>query len=145
MSALIFSFLLLAGSPNTDVANEIRELTVEFNEAYERNELDKYFSYYADDLTQWFESGRVTLEQYKTDWYALIEAGGGVESTELSDLQVQVGPDGRTAVATYVATVVTRSPEGKRTKEQAWETDIWFKRDGQWKIVHLHYNSHEVP
>ncbi len=145
MSAVFLSFLLLAGSPNTDVANEIRELTVEFNEAYERNELDKYFSYYADDLTQWFESGRVTLEQYKTDWYALIEAGGGVESTELSDLQVQVGPDGRTAVATYVATVVTRSPEGKRTKEQAWETDIWFKRDGQWKIVHLHYNSHEVP
>jgi len=145
MSAVFLSFLLLAGSPNTDVANEIRELTVEFNEAYERNELDKYFSYYADDLTQWFESGRVTLEQYKTDWYALIEAGGGVESTELSDLQVQVGPDGRTAIATYVATVVTRSPEGKRTKEQAWETDIWFKRDGQWKIVHLHYNSHEVP
>ncbi len=145
MSAVFLSFLLLAGSPNTDVANEIRELTVEFNEAYERNELDKYFSYYADDLTQWFESGRVTLEQYKTDWYALIEAGGGVESTELSDLQVQVGPDGRTAIATYVATVVTRSPEGKRTKEQAWETDIWFKRDGQWKIVHLHYNSREVP
>ena len=145
MSAVFLSFLLLAGSPNTDVANEIRELTFEFNEAYERNELDKYFSYYADDLTQWFESGRVTLEQYKTDWYALIEAGGGVESTELSDLQVQVGPDGRTAVATYVATVVTRSPEGKRTKEQAWETDIWFKRDGQWKIVHLHYNSREVP
>ncbi|TDI38306.1 MAG: nuclear transport factor 2 family protein [Acidobacteria bacterium] len=145
MSVVFLSFFLLAGSPNTDVANEIRELTVEFNETYERNELDKYFSYYADDLTQWFESGRVTLEQYKTDWYALIEAGGGVESTELSDLQVQVGPDGRTAVATYVATVVTRSPEGKRTKEQAWETDIWFKRDGQWKIVHLHYNSHEVP
>ncbi len=145
MSAVFLSFLLLAGSLNTDVANEIRELTVAFNEAYERNELDKYFSYYADDLTQFFETGRVTLEQYRTDWYALIEAGGGVESTELSDLQVQVGPDGRTAVATYVATVVTRSPEGKRTKEQAWETDIWFKRDGQWKIVHLHYNSHEVP
>ncbi len=145
MNALFLSFFLLAGSQNADVANEIRELTIEFNEAYERNDLDKYFSNYADDLTQWFESGRVTLEQYKTDWYALIEGGGGVESNELSDLKVQVGPDGKTAVVTYVATVVTRSPDGKRTKEQVWETDIWFKRDGQWKIVHLHYNSREVP
>ena len=141
MSALFLSFFLLAGSQHADVASEIRELTIKFNDAYERNDLDKYFSYYADDLTQWFESGRVTLEQYKSDWYALIEGGGGVESTELSDLQVQVGPDGKTGIAT----VVTRSPDGKRTKEQAWETDIWFKRDGQWKIVHLHYNSREVP
>lgn len=145
MTALIFSFFLLAGSQNTDVADEIRKLTVEFNEAYERNDLDKYFSYYADDLTQFFETGRVTLEQYRTDWYALIEAGGGVESAELSDLRVQVGPDGKTAVASYVATVVSRAPDGKRTKEQAWETDIWFKRDGQWKIVHLAYNSREIP
>ena len=88
MNALFLSFFLLAGSQNADVANEIRELTLEFNEAYERNDLDKYFSNYADDLTQWFESGRVTLEQYKTDWYALIESGGGVESNELSDLKV---------------------------------------------------------
>ena len=141
MSALLLSFFLLAGSQNADVANEIRELVIEFNEAYERNDLDKYFSYYADDLTQWFESGRVTLEQYKTDWYALIKGGGGVESNELSDLKVQVGPDGKTAVVT----VVTRSTDGKRTKEQAWETDVWFKRDGRWRIVHLHYNSREAP
>ena len=49
-----------------------------------------------------------------------------IELDEPSDQRVQVGPD------------------GKRTKEQAWEADIWFKRDGQWKIVHLHYNSREV-
>ncbi len=145
MHALFLSLFLLGGSQNGDVSEEIRDLVIEFNEAYERNDLDEYFSYYADDLTLWLESGRVTLGQYKTDWYALIEGGGSVESNELSDIRVQVGPDGKTAVVTYVVTVVTRSPEGKRTKEQAWETDVWFKRDGRWKVAHLHYNSREVP
>ena len=145
MNALFLSLFLLSGSQNTDVENEVRQLVIEFNEAYQRNDLDKYFTYYADDLTQWFETGRVSLEEYKTMWYGLIEGGGGVESNELSDIRVQVGPDGNTAVATYVATVVTRSAEGERTKEQAWETDVWFKRGGRWQIVHLHYNSREAP
>lgn len=41
MSALLLSFFLLAESQNTNVTNEIRELTVELNKAYERNELDE--------------------------------------------------------------------------------------------------------
>jgi len=141
-------FLLLSTggtvqAPST--ASEIEKLVVAFNQAYERNDLEQYFSYYADDVTQWFESGRVSLADYKKDWYALIAAGGGVEKNAISDIRVQVSPGGDTAVATYVLDVVTRQAGGKKTKEQAYETDVWFKRDGKWKIVHLHYNSKEVP
>jgi hypothetical protein len=39
--------------------------------------------------------------------------------------------------------VVTRQVGGKKTRE-AFETDVWYKRDGKWKIVQ-HYNSKEVP
>ena len=56
-----------------------------------------------------------------------------------------MGPSGDTAVATYGLDVVTRYPDGNRVTEQAWETDIWFKRDGGWKIAHIHYTSREVP
>lgn len=143
VSGAILLFFLSGSSATT--ADEVKELVIAFNAAYERNELDTYFSYYADDATQWFESGRVSLESYKKDWYQLIQGGGGVEKNELSDIQVQVGPSGDVAVATYALEVVTRAADGKKTKERAWETDVWFRRNGKWQIAHLHYNSKEVP
>jgi uncharacterized protein (TIGR02246 family) len=147
MNPLLVSLVLLASSPSQSASTEeaVRKLVIGFNEAYARNDLEEYFSYYADDVTQWFESGRAGLADYKKSWYALIEGGGGVEKNDLSDLRVQVSPGGDAAVATYVVDVVTRGVDGARTKEQAYETDVWYKRDGRWKIVHLHYNSREVP
>jgi len=141
-------FLLLSTggavqAPST--ASEIEKLVVAFNQAYERNDLEEYFSYYADDVTQWFESGRVSLADYKKDWSALIQGGGGVEKNAISDLRVQVSPGGDAAVATYVLDVITRQADGRKTREKAYETDVWYKRDGKWKIAHLHYNSREVP
>lgn len=146
MTALSLLLLLLSSSTQSQTTeDEIRRLEVEFNGAYERNQLDKYFSYYADDVTLWFPSGRETLEGYKKDWYGLIQGGGGVEKNALSDMKVQVGPSGDTAIATYALDVVTRGTDGKRTKERALETDVWFKRGGKWKLAHVHYNSKQVP
>jgi ketosteroid isomerase-like protein len=82
----------------------------------------------------------VTLTQYKKQWQELIASGGGVEQNVVSDLRVQVGPSGDTAVASYKVDVVTRTVEGKRNAESAMETDVWFKRNGRWQIVHLHYH-----
>ncbi len=145
MTATSFALLLAAAGFQPTTAGEIEKLEAAFNGAYERNELEEYFSYYADDVTQFFESGRVSLADYKKDWHALIKGGGGVEKNTLSDMKVQVSPSGDSAVATYVVDVVTRQVGGKKTHERAFETDVWHKRDGKWKIVHLHYNSKEVP
>jgi uncharacterized protein (TIGR02246 family) len=146
MIATTLSLLLAAvGAAQQTTASEIEKLVVAFNQAYEQNDLEEYFSYYADDVTQWFESGRVDLADYKKSWYELIQGGGGVEKNALSDIRVQVSPGGDAAVATYVLDVVTRQVGGKKTKERAFETDVWYKRDGKWKIAHLHYNSKELP
>lgn len=141
----LLTLLAAAGAAQQSTVKEIEELEVAFNEAYERNELDAYFSYFADDVTMWFESGRVNLADYKKDWYALIKAGGGVEKFALSDMRVQFSGGGDVAIATYRLDVLTRHADGRKVKEQAWETDVWFKRDGKWKLVHAHYNSKEVP
>jgi ketosteroid isomerase-like protein len=147
MIATILPLLLAAGEAVQidKTAKEVEGLVVAFNQAYERNDLEKYFSYYADDVTQWFETGRAELADYKKSWHELIQGGGGVEKNTLSDIRIQVSPGGEAAVATYVVDVVTRAVDGKKTKERAYETDVWYKRDGKWKIVHLHYNSKEVP
>lgn len=142
-SALVLlSFLFPAASAGQDpnIEKEIRELTLKFNADYEANNLPAYFAHYADDLTQWWPEGRVSLADYKKQWQELIGKGGGVEQNVVSDLQVQVGPSGDTAVASYRVEVVTRMANGERSRDSAMETDVWFKRNGKWQIVHLHYH-----
>jgi ketosteroid isomerase-like protein len=146
MTAILSLLLVTGGAAQSQTtAAEIEKLAVAFNRAYERNDLEDYFSYYAEDVTLWFENGRTDLGSYKESWYELIQGGGGVEKNVLSDMRVQVSPGGDAAVATYVVEVITRQADGKKTKERAFETDVWYQREGKWKIVHLHYDSKEAP
>ena len=137
--ALLVPFVA-CGDSHDDVAEEIRGLVQRFNDAYAVNDLDTYFSFYAPDATLVFDQARTTVAQYKEEWHALIDAGGGLESIVMSDMQVRVLDDGQVAVATYLADNATRSPDGDVSVERLWETDVWEKRADGWKIVVLDFH-----
>jgi uncharacterized protein (TIGR02246 family) len=118
---------------------EVREVIHTYNAAYARNDLDVYFSYFAPDLTQWFPSGRVDLKSYKESWTKSVKEGNVLEKAEVMDLQVQVSPTADAAVATYVLRVTSKNPKGEVSTSDNQETDVLFKRDGQWTIVHINY------
>lgn len=120
---------------------EILELNSQLDKAYQSNDLDKYWSFYADDITQIWDSGHVTLEQYKKDWTALIEGGGGVVESRMEDVRVRVSPMGDAAVVTSSIFARYRGPDGAESAGQYYETDIWFLRDGRWTMVHYHWAS----
>jgi ketosteroid isomerase-like protein len=119
---------------------EVRELEGKVNAAYEANDLPTYFSFYAPDLSQWFPEGRTDLPTYRKQWTSFIQNGGRIEGLKISDLHIQVGPGGDTAVASYLIEVRTRSEKGQLTEEVNQETDVLFKRGNVWKIVFLHYS-----
>lgn len=125
----------------SQVEKEIIDLENKMNAAYAANDLSAYFAYYSDDFTQWLPEGRTDLPQYKKEWTAFVQSGGKVESDQISDMHIQVGPSEDTVVASYLLRVKTRSPKGKISDEGFHETDVWFKRDGTWKVVHLHYSA----
>jgi ketosteroid isomerase-like protein len=121
-------------------ADEIRQLEADINKAYAANDLPKYFSYYADDFRGLFPEGPTTLAQYKTTWTAYIKGGGKIVSFTYTDVQVNVSPSGDAAVASYRA-VTTSQDAGKAPSEDRYlETDVFFKRGGQWKLVEVHYS-----
>ncbi len=120
---------------------QIRQLENSVNAAYAANDLPAYFAFYADDLRALFAEGPTTLPAYKTEWTAFIKSGGAIERFKDSDMQIQVSPDGDAAVASYLATVSTRDPAKGVTASSFSETDVWFKRAGQWKIVEIHYSE----
>jgi ketosteroid isomerase-like protein len=127
------------------VVEQIKALETSVNEAYAANDLPTYFSYYWEDLTQWFPEGRVSLPEYQKSWGAFIKAGNRIQSVRISDLQIQLNPSGDTAVATLELHVKTKTVAGAVTTEEFHETDVWFNRGGVWKIAHLHYSPAPAP
>ena len=83
-------------------------------------------------------AGAEDLPQYEKMWTAFIKSGRGVESVPLSDLHVRIEPSGDTAVTSSLLRVKTRSAKGVVSDENFQESDVWFKRNGEWKLVHLH-------
>jgi ketosteroid isomerase-like protein len=120
------------------IEQQIRDLEQKYNAAYAANDLPAYFSYLADDFGQWLPSGRTDKASYQTSWTRFITGGGKVLSAELSDVQVKVSPAGDTAVVSYLLHVKTQSSRGT-ADETYQETDVWFKRNNDWKVVFLHY------
>jgi ketosteroid isomerase-like protein len=84
--------------------------------------------------------GRTDLAAYKKDWTEYIGAGNRLEAAQTSDMHIQVGPGGDSAIASYVLHVRTHLKDGKVTNEDFQESDVFFKRSGAWKVVHLHYS-----
>ena len=102
--------------------------------------LPTYWPYYDASLTQWWPEGRVDLPTYQREWTKLIETGGRVLAADVSDLRIQIGPGGESAVATYRLRVTTRAADRVDTTQDIQETDVLFRRGDAWRIVHLHYS-----
>jgi ketosteroid isomerase-like protein len=145
---MLVAFFVLAGgflasratTPAANAEQEIRALEEKANAAYAANDLPTYFSFYASDLTQWLPEGRTDLPSYQKEWTDFIQGGARVELVNLSDMHIQVGPSGDTAVASYLLHVRTRDAKGQVSDEDNQESDVFFKRVGVWKIVFLHYS-----
>jgi uncharacterized protein (TIGR02246 family) len=143
MVCLLWALIPLAAlaQQNASVEAEIRALAEKFNTAYATNDADTYFGFYTEDSTLFFFGERQKVAAYSKEWRAAIAAGGGAAKNEMSDLQIQVMPGGETAVATYFVDNETRTEDGGVAPAKAFETDVWQKIDGEWKIISLHYTE----
>lgn len=138
---LPMAFLAASAKPRPASAEEeVRDIERRVNAAYQANDLPDYFSFYASDFSQFLPEGRTDLDAYKKSWTAYIGEGNRVQKVKISDLHIQVGPNNDTAVASYILHVQTKLKDGKVTDEDNQESDVLFKRNGEWKIVFLHYS-----
>jgi ketosteroid isomerase-like protein len=129
--------LLLAGLasqtgalPPSNAEDEVRAFEQRWNGAHAKNDLKTYFSYYAPHVMQFLPDGRPDLTKYEKDWTTYMQGGNKIQAVEIRD----------PVVFAYVLDVKTKLADGKITEEENQETDVWFKRGGEWKVVALHYS-----
>jgi ketosteroid isomerase-like protein len=140
---LVLAALLLtcAAAPLPD--QQIREAEKGINNAYAANDLPTYFSYYAPDLRALYPEGPTNLPDYVKSWTATIKSGTKMVGFSDRGMVIQVSPSQDAAVASYQATAQQKNADGTVTTQQFNETDVWFKRNGKWQIVEIHYS--EIP
>lgn len=112
-----------------------------FNEAYLTNDVERYFGLFSEDAHLYWGGERQAVPDYRNSWTAMIARGGGVEKDEASDLKVRMLPGGNGAMASYFVDYRMRTPEGEIYAERAFESVVWQKIDGDWKVVGLHYST----
>lgn len=142
------SFILLAAlalpvfaAEPADVAAEVRAAVHAFNEAYANDEVEAYFDHYADGALVFFYGARQDLSAYHEEWAKMITAGGGVVRNELSDVRIQVMPGDEVAIASYFVDYAMRTPDGEVAESKGFDSEVWQKIDGEWKVVSLHYTE----
>ncbi len=85
------------------------------------------------------------LEQYKV-YMKKVEGKVHYQGSEF--IQPKVVTLGDAAVLTYNYRSTELTPEGKVLNQTPWNaTEVYFRRDGQWKIVHTHWSfiHHKLP
>ena len=121
-------------------AVELREVVIAFNEAYADNDLELYFSRFAEDADMYWSGARHTTSAYRDDYTATVEAGGAVEKNDVSDLVIRMLPGNEAGIASFFIDYRFRGPDGEVTVEQAFETEVWQKIGGKWTLVGMHNN-----
>jgi ketosteroid isomerase-like protein len=85
------------------------------------------------------------LEQYRA-YMKQVEGKVHYRGSEFIDPKVVMLGDA--AVLSYNYRSTERSPEGKILNQTPWNaTEVYFRREGQWKIVHSHWSfiHHKLP
>jgi ketosteroid isomerase-like protein len=102
----------------------------------------------ADDLT-YIDPGRTKpilgLEEYK-EYMKQVEGKIRYQGSEFIDPRVVVAGEAAVLSYNYRSSVITS--EGKMISQTPWNaTEVYFRREGRWRIVHTHwsYIQHRLP
>jgi ketosteroid isomerase-like protein len=129
---------MTASAIEADVWHVIEEL----NTAFARNDPAKYFSYIDPDINVITPSNPYRVEGIQDDReefeYGLKRGTGRVGYFQ--EMQPKIQLFGDIAVVTYYS----RGSYGAEEQEKVSyykETDVLHKKDGKWKVVHVHVSA----
>lgn len=138
--------LLLLGLGTTAAAQapeaEVRAAVERYNAAFLGKDLPALRALLADDIILYEHSVRnIGLEDvWEHHLRPEIEAFQDMKG-EFTDVRVWVSGDVALVTRQYSIQATMR---GRQIDARGNETMGWVKRDGQWKVVHIHY-SHPCP
>ncbi|MGH9750106.1 MAG: YybH family protein [Candidatus Polarisedimenticolia bacterium] len=120
---------------------EIRAFEERFNAAYGANDLKAYWDCFDPGMTQYWQEGRLDLAEYRVFWEKELASGARMVEVKTAGMVIHVAPSLDAAVAAYAIFTRMRRADGSISESWNQETDVLFKRDGRWRVAHMHYSD----
>src|SRR6267143_187138 len=98
-SILFAAALILTAGLGEKTLAEVKDFTDRFNKVYEANDWKTYWGFYADDMTQYWEQGRLDIADYKTYWEKQLADGTKILEVKWADPAYHVSEANDAAVA----------------------------------------------
>jgi len=138
-----------ASQSDDDIAagmGDLRSAVYAFYNAWYDADWDLYISFYADDIVFIDSEGdHMSLDEQDARAADISEIVGSVvfdQARENLVHTVRVSPTGEAGVAYWTFPFDYRTEDGVTTTIEYAESDVWWKIDGKWKVVLIHY--HEI-
>ena len=124
------------------VISEIRELHRRRGEIWLERQPKRYLEFYWDDAVLFIFDHRMTIGDMRGWLVPLIAAGGGPLTLDLPAADdIIVSESGDAATTNFRWKTRSRNDEGVVFDRINFETDIWYRRSGVWKVICLHLTN----
>jgi ketosteroid isomerase-like protein len=131
--------LLSSDDKCAQVVAEISELHRKRGQDWVQRRADAYLSYYWDDALLFTVDQRIALPELRRAFVALLASGGGPLTIELPEVDnIVISSGGDAATTTFEWRARSRSEDSIDTDRTYYETDVWYRRNGVWKIIRMH-------
>jgi len=124
------------------VITDIRDLHRKRGEVWLERQPERYLDFYWDDAVLFIFDHRMTIADMRGWLVPLIAVGGGPLTLELPEADdIIVSESGDAATTNFRWKTRSRNAEGIVFDRINFETDIWYRRNGVWKVICLHLTN----
>lgn len=124
-----------------DKAEELRAILRKLPDIYRSGDIDGYLSYYAPDVSANYSGLMANAEGTRKFLKSLFEGSGKTLEFYVGEFQMQFDESNDAAVVSYPWREKFQFGDGHVTDTEYFESDVWFRRDGRWKIVNVHQST----
>lgn len=119
--------------------DQLRTTLRRLPEIYGSGDVEGYLAHYAPNITSCFEGVVSGYDEACGFIRSLFDGGGRTLAFRTGDRsQVLFSADEDAATLCYPWRETFRFADGRVTDTEYQQTEVWFWREGAWKIVHVH-------
>ncbi|MDX1685506.1 MAG: nuclear transport factor 2 family protein [Saprospiraceae bacterium] len=128
-----------------NIANDIIGLTSDYNMAWESLDMDSVATFHSEDFTYyWKGSLSVTSNKAFVEGYKKIMSNAAKWTMYIDNLQVQVLDENNVIIGFDISETELILKDGTELDYGIGAmTYFWHRRDGEWKLVHIHESAKE--
>ena len=120
-------------------SEELRSIIRRLPDINNSGDIAAYLAHYAPDVTAYCVGSVMNTDEVRKFSTSLFEGGGKTLDFQIGNRDhLQFSESGDAAIVSYPWRERFHYTDGHQIDTEYYETDVWYRRSGEWKIAHVH-------